>query len=50
MIERDQELEKDWIAEHTLSAEDMRRLIAEKMERARLLRQIDENRKLSEFA
>jgi hypothetical protein len=50
MIERDQKLEHDWIAEHTLSEQDLRKLILEKMERARLLHRVEENRKLSEFA
>ena len=35
---------QDWIAEHTLSEQDLRQLILEKMERARLLQLSKENR------
>jgi hypothetical protein len=50
MIERDQKLENEWIAEHTLSKQELRQLILEKMERAKLLHQVEKNRKLSKFA
>jgi hypothetical protein len=36
--------DKDWIAEHTLTEQDLRKLILEKMERARLLQSVKENR------
>jgi len=49
MIVRDQ-VEKDWVAKHTLSEQELRQLILEKMERARLLQKANENRKLNEFA
>jgi hypothetical protein len=42
--------EKNWVAQHTLSEQDLRKLILEKMERAKLLQKVVENRKLSEFA
>ena len=41
---------RDWVAEHTLTEQDLRQLILEKIERAKLLHRVDENRKLSEFA
>jgi hypothetical protein len=41
---------KDWVAEHTLTEQDVRQLILEKMERAKLLQKVEENRRLSEFA
>lgn len=41
---------KNWVAQHTLTAQDLRQLILEKMERARLQQLVEENRKLSEFA
>jgi hypothetical protein len=41
---------KDWVAQHTLTKQDLRQLILEKMERARLQRLAEENRKLKEFA
>jgi hypothetical protein len=41
---------KDWVAQHTLSKQDLRQLILEKIERARLLQKVEENRRLSEFA
>ena len=41
---------KNWIAEHTLTAQEFRQLILEKMERARLQQLVEENRRLSEFA
>jgi hypothetical protein len=37
---------RDWVEQHTLSEEDVRRLIAEKIERARLLQLAKINRKL----
>ena len=43
MSERDQK-EADWIAKHTLTERELRQLILEKMERARLLRSVNENR------
>ena len=49
MIVRDQ-VEKDWIAKHTLTEQDVRKLILEKIERARLLQKANENRELNEFA
>ncbi len=49
MIVRDQK-EVDWVAKHTLSEQELRQLILEKMERARLLQLVEENRRLSEFA
>ncbi len=42
--------QKDWVEQHTLTAQDLRQLILEKMERARLQQLVEENRKLSEFA
>jgi len=48
MIVRDQK--KDWVVKHTLSEQDFRKLILEKMERARLQQLAEKNRKLSEFA
>lgn len=43
---------KDWVAEHTLTAQDLRKLILEKIERARLLQLAEANRKRTdkEFA
>jgi hypothetical protein len=41
---------QDWVAKHTLTAQDLRKLILEKLERARLQRLAEENRKLKEFA
>ena len=41
---------KHWVAEHTLTAQDLRQLILEKAERARLQQMVEENRRLSEFA
>jgi hypothetical protein len=41
---------KDWVAKHTLTEQDLRQLILEKMERAKLLQKVEENRRLSEFA
>jgi hypothetical protein len=38
--------QRDWLEQHTLSKEDMRRLIAEKIERARLMQLAKLNRKL----
>jgi len=49
MIVRDQK-ESDWVAMHTLSEQDVRKLILEKMERAKLLQKANENRRLQEFA
>jgi hypothetical protein len=48
MIVRDQK-EIDWVAKNTLSEQDLRKLILEKIERARLLQLVEENRRLSEF-
>ena len=41
-----------WIEEHTLTEQDLRQLILEKTERARLLQMVNENRKRTdqEFA
>jgi hypothetical protein len=41
---------KNWVAKYTLTPQDFRQLILEKMERARLQQLVEENRKLSEFA
>jgi hypothetical protein len=41
---------RDWVAEHTLSEQDLRKLILEKMERAKQLQSVEQNRKLKEFA
>jgi hypothetical protein len=49
MIVRDQK-EVEWVRQHTLSEQDFRQLILEKMERARLLHFVEENRKLAEVA
>jgi hypothetical protein len=49
MIVRDQK-EVDWVAQHTLSKQDFRKLILEKMERARLQQLAEQNRILSEYA
>ena len=49
MIVRDQK-EVEWIAKNTLSEQDFRQLILEKIERARLLHFVEENRKLAEVA
>ena len=49
MIVRDQK-ELDWMSKHTLTEQDLRQLILEKMERAKLLQQVEENRELAEFA
>jgi hypothetical protein len=49
MIERDQR-QKDWTAEYTLTEQDFRQLILEKMERTKLLQKVDENRELDEIA
>ena len=35
---------KDWVAEHTLTKQDLRKLILEKIERAKLLHRVEENR------
>ena len=40
----------DWVEQHTLTEQDLRQLILEKMERARLLQKANENRELNEFA
>ena len=42
--------QKDWVAEHTLSEQDLRQLILDKMERAKLLQKENKNRELDEFA
>ena len=39
-----------WIAEHTLSEQEMRQLILDKIERAKLLQQVRQNRELYEIA
>jgi hypothetical protein len=49
MIVRDQK-EIEWIRQHTLSEQDFRQLILEKIERARLLHYVEKNRKLAEVA
>ena len=49
MIVRDQK-EVDWTVKHTLTEQELRQLILEKIERARLLQLANENRKLAEFA
>jgi hypothetical protein len=49
MIVRDQK-EIDWVIQHTLSKQDFRQLILEKIERARLQQLAEENRKLAEVA
>jgi hypothetical protein len=49
MIVRDQK-EVEWVAKNTLSEQDFRQLILEKIERARLLQLVEENRRLQEFA
>jgi len=49
MSERDQK-EADWVSKHTLSEQDVRQLILEKMERAKILQKVEENRRLNEFA
>jgi len=43
---------KDWVAQNTLSKQDLRQLILEKIERARLLQLAEQNRKRTdkEFA
>ena len=41
---------KDWVEKHTLSEQEFRQLILEKMERAKLLQLANENRELEEFA
>jgi hypothetical protein len=40
----------DWTAKHTLTEQDFRKLILEKVERAKLLQKEDEIRRLKEFA
>jgi hypothetical protein len=47
MIVRDQQ-EVDWVKQHTLSKQDFRQLILEKMERARLQQLAEKNRKRTE--
>jgi hypothetical protein len=47
MIVRDQK-EIEWVRQHTLSEQEFRQLILEKIERARLLHFVEENRKLDE--
>ena len=49
MIVRDQK-ELDWVLKHTLTEQELRQLILEKMERARALQKVEENRRLNEFA
>lgn len=36
---------ENWVAEHTLTTQDLRKLILEKIERARLQQLAEENRK-----
>ena len=40
----------DWIVKHTLTEREFRKLILEKVERAKLLQKADEIRRLKEFA
>jgi hypothetical protein len=40
----------DWTAKHTLTEQDLRQLVLEKIERAKLLQKANENRELNEFA
>jgi hypothetical protein len=40
--------QRDWVEKHTLSEQDLRQLLLEKMERARLLQLANENRKRTE--
>ena len=42
--------QKNWIAEHTLTERDLRQLILEKAERARLLQLAEQNREAEDFA
>ena len=49
MIARDQK-EEDWTAKHTLTEQDVRKLVLEKIERAKLLQKAVKNRKLEELA
>ena len=48
MIVRDQK--EDWVAKHTLTEQDVRQLILDKIERAKLLQSHIRNRKLKELA
>ena len=49
MIVRDQkEKEKEWVKQYTLSEQDFRKLILEKMERNGLKTRISEQRKVKE--
>ena len=48
MIVRDQK--EDWVARHTLTEEDVRKLILDKIERAKVLQLAVKNRKLEELA
>jgi hypothetical protein len=48
MIERDQKQQVDWVAENTLSKEDLNKIILEKMERARLQQLAEQNRNRTE--
>jgi hypothetical protein len=41
---------KDWVEKHTLTEQDFRQLILEKMERAKLLQKANKNRELNEVA
>ena len=41
---------KDWTEKHTLSEQEFRQLVLEKMERARLLQLAKENREFNELA
>jgi hypothetical protein len=45
-----QDQQTDWTAKHTLTEQDFRRLILDKMERARQLQKANENRELDEVA
>jgi flagellar biosynthesis chaperone FliJ len=44
------EQEKDWTVKHTLTEQEFRKLVLEKMERARQLQKANENRELDEVA
>jgi len=50
MMDSKQRETLDWVEQHTLTERDLRQLILEKMERARLLQKANENRELNEFA
>jgi DNA-directed RNA polymerase subunit H (RpoH/RPB5) len=50
MIEKDQVKDKEWVNKHTLTPQEFRQLVLEKLERARLNTLVRENRKLNELA